>query len=67
MPDSFFLLLFMLNFDRWLAIQLDVVGNAIVFFAALFAVLGRETGVDAAEAALSVSYALQVLHLTFIL
>jgi len=36
------------------------VGNAIVFFAALFAVLGRETGVDTAEAALSVSYALQI-------
>lgn len=52
---------------RWLAIRLEFVGNFIVFFAALFAVLerqfqllGRSTAEAASLAGLSVSYALTV-------
>ncbi|XP_054270085.1 multidrug resistance-associated protein 1-like [Macrosteles quadrilineatus] len=44
---------------RWLAIRLEAVGNFIVFFAALFAVLYRET-LDPGLAGLSITYALQV-------
>lgn len=29
--------------NRWLAIRLEMVGNFIIFFAALFAVLGRDS------------------------
>ncbi|XP_076816557.1 multidrug resistance-associated protein 1-like isoform X1 [Clavelina lepadiformis] len=45
--------------NRWLAIRLDVIGNAIVFFAALFAVLSRGT-ISGGLAGLSLSYALQI-------
>merc|ERR1719489_112505 len=45
--------------NRWLAIRLDIIGNAIVFFAALFAVIQRDT-VNGAIAGLSISYALNV-------
>lgn len=42
-----------------------MVGNLIIFFAALFAVLGRDSeGSDAGLVGLSVSYALQVLTST---
>ncbi|XP_043270601.1 multidrug resistance-associated protein 1 isoform X1 [Venturia canescens] len=45
--------------NRWLAIRLEMMGNFIIFFAALFAVLGRET-MSAGLVGLSVSYALQI-------
>lgn len=45
--------------NRWLAVRLETVGNLIIFFAGLFAVLGRET-LDAGTVGLSVSYALSV-------
>ena len=47
---------------RWLGVNLEMVGNLIVLFAALFAVTGS---VDAGTAGLSVTYALQVSIPTF--
>lgn len=44
--------------NRWLAIRLEMVGNLIILFAALFAVLGGQT--NPGLVGLSVSYALQV-------
>jgi len=46
-------------FDRWLAVRLEMVGNLIIFFSALFAVLGKDT-MNPGLVGLSVSYALQV-------
>jgi len=45
--------------NRWLGIRLETVGNLTIFFAALFAVLGRDS-LDAGIVGLSVSYALQI-------
>ena len=48
---------------RWLGIRLEFVGNLVVLFAALFAVIARNTGsghIDAGLTGLSISYALQV-------
>lgn len=46
---------------RWLAVYLQFVGNCLVLFAALFAVLDREWGaVDPGLVGLSVTYALTV-------
>lgn len=45
--------------NRWLAIRLEFVGNLTVFFAALFAVLGRGT-VDSGTVGLSISSALNI-------
>ena len=48
---------------RWLAIRLEFIGNLIVFFATLFAVIERNAsgnGIDPGLAGLSISYALQV-------
>lgn len=46
--------------NRWLAIRLEMVGNIIIFFAALFAVLSRSSGQSASLVGLSISYSLQV-------
>lgn len=45
--------------NRWLSIRLEIVGSVVVFFAALFAVLGRET-MDPAIVGLSITYALSI-------
>ncbi|XP_063866337.1 multidrug resistance-associated protein 1-like isoform X3 [Scylla paramamosain] len=45
--------------NRWLATRLEFIGNIITFFAALFAVLSRET-IDGGKVGLSVTYALSV-------
>lgn len=47
---------------RWLGIRLETIGNILIFFAALFAVLGRDS-LDAGIVGLSISYALQVIVL----
>lgn len=48
--------------NRWLAIRLEMVGNLIIFFAALLAVLGRDPNDEfkAGLVGLSVSYAMQI-------
>ncbi|XP_067162182.1 ATP-binding cassette sub-family C member 6 isoform X2 [Apteryx mantelli] len=45
--------------DRWLATNLEFLGNGIVLFAALFAVIGR-TRLSPGTAGFSISYALQI-------
>ena len=44
---------------RWLSIRLEMLGNLIILFAALFAVLGRDT-LDPGIVGLSMSYAMQI-------
>ncbi|XP_022801988.1 multidrug resistance-associated protein 1-like isoform X2 [Stylophora pistillata] len=45
--------------NRWLALRLEFIGAAILFFAALFAVIARET-IAPGLVGLSVAYALQI-------
>ncbi|XP_063235805.1 multidrug resistance-associated protein 1-like isoform X3 [Bacillus rossius redtenbacheri] len=45
--------------NRWLAVRLEMIGNLIIFFSALFAILGRDT-MSPGLVGLSVSYALQI-------
>ncbi|XP_043928090.1 multidrug resistance-associated protein 1-like [Protopterus annectens] len=45
--------------NRWLAIRLEFLGNLMIFFAALFAVLGREH-LSSGTVGLSISYALNI-------
>ncbi|XP_031762816.2 multidrug resistance-associated protein 1 isoform X5 [Galleria mellonella] len=45
--------------NRWLAVRLEMIGNLIIFFAAVLAVLGRET-INPGLVGLSISYALQI-------
>ncbi|XP_055548416.1 multidrug resistance-associated protein 1-like [Wyeomyia smithii] len=45
--------------NRWLSVRLEIVGSLVVLFAALFAVLARET-IGPATVGLSISYALQI-------
>ncbi|XP_026331545.1 multidrug resistance-associated protein 1-like, partial [Hyposmocoma kahamanoa] len=45
--------------NRWLAVRLEMIGNFIIFFAALFAILARED-ISPGLLGLSVSYALQI-------
>ncbi|CAD6187004.1 unnamed protein product [Caenorhabditis auriculariae] len=48
--------------NRWLAVRLEFVGNCIIFFAALFAVLSKEFGWsdNAGVVGVSISYALNI-------
>ncbi|XP_061601976.1 canalicular multispecific organic anion transporter 1 [Cololabis saira] len=45
--------------NRWLAIRLEFLGNLVVFFSALFAVMSRDS-IDSGLVGLSISYALNV-------
>ncbi|XP_063893502.1 multidrug resistance-associated protein 1 [Helicoverpa armigera] len=45
--------------DRWLSVRLESVGGLIIFFAALFAVIGRDS-ITPGLAGLSVSYTLEI-------
>ncbi|KAF4526522.1 hypothetical protein B566_EDAN005889 [Ephemera danica] len=45
--------------NRWLAIRLEMLGNLIIFSAALLAVIGRDT-MNPGTVGLSISYALQI-------
>lgn len=45
--------------NRWLGVRIELIGNFVVLFAALFAVLGKNS-LNAGLVGLSVSYALQV-------
>ncbi|KAG8222673.1 hypothetical protein J437_LFUL002555 [Ladona fulva] len=45
--------------NRWLAVRLEMVGNLIILFSSLFAVIGRDS-LNAGIVGLSVSYSLQI-------
>ncbi|PRD31029.1 UNVERIFIED_CONTAM: Canalicular multispecific organic anion transporter 1 [Trichonephila clavipes] len=51
--------------NRWLAIRLDFCGNIIIFFAALFAVLQKDS-LDPGKVGLSVTYALLATTLNWL-
>lgn len=46
--------------NRWLGVRLEIVGALVIFFAALFAVLARDSGISGGAVGLSISYALQI-------
>uniref|UniRef100_A0A672I827 ABC-type glutathione-S-conjugate transporter n=1 Tax=Salarias fasciatus TaxID=181472 RepID=A0A672I827_SALFA len=48
--------------NRWLAIRLEFLGNLVVFFACLFAVISRDS-IDSGIVGLSISYIMQTLNL----
>lgn len=50
--------------NRWISIRLEMMGNLIILFAALFAVMGKDMAPGIVG--LTISYALQVRDLTFI-
>lgn len=45
--------------NRWLGIRIETLGNIIIFFAALFAIISRDT-LSPGKVGLSISYAMQV-------
>uniref|UniRef100_A0A3P8T989 ATP-binding cassette, sub-family C (CFTR/MRP), member 2 n=1 Tax=Amphiprion percula TaxID=161767 RepID=A0A3P8T989_AMPPE len=45
--------------NRWLAIRLETIGNMVVFFSALFAVISRDT-LESGLVGMSISYALNI-------
>ncbi|XP_046682933.1 multidrug resistance-associated protein 1-like isoform X2 [Homalodisca vitripennis] len=47
--------------NRWLGIRLQTISNILIFFAAFFAVLGRDS-LDPGIVGLSISYALQITN-----
>ncbi len=54
-------------YSRWLAIRLEMLGNIIVLFAALFAVVSRDS-IDPGLVGLSLSYASQItMSLNFLI
>ncbi|KAK2714333.1 hypothetical protein QYM36_008785, partial [Artemia franciscana] len=46
--------------NRWLSVRLETIGNLVVFFASLFAVLSRSNGLSAGLVGLSISYSLSI-------
>ena len=45
--------------NRWLGVRIETLGNVIIFFAALFAILSRDT-LSTGKAGLSISYAMMI-------
>ena len=56
---STYLYIYIFFIFRWLAIRLEFIGNLIIFFAAVFAVVSRNS-LQSGLVGLSVTYALQV-------
>lgn len=52
------------TYCRWLAVRLEFIGNLMVFFAALLAMLA-DNSIDSAIVGLSISYALNVSNNDF--